>query len=66
MEQQLIDLVGASDGAQKLYSEWVNEARAANLRPETIQRLKRRGVVHTRLDENGQVWIVRGAKPTEA
>lgn len=64
MEEQMINLIGASDGAQKLYSEWVNEARAAGLRPETIQRLKRRSLVHTVLDENGNVWIVRGAKPS--
>lgn len=66
MDDQLIDLVGASNGAEKLYSEWVDAARAAKLRPETIQRLKRKGLVHTRLDEEGNVWIVRGAKPVTA
>lgn len=64
MDEQLVNLVGASDGDAKLYETWVSEARAASLRPETIQKLKRRGLVHTRLGELGEVWIVRGAKPT--
>lgn len=63
MDEQLVSIIGASDGAQKLYTEWVDTARAAKLRPESIQNLKRRGLVHTKLDENGVVWIVRGAKP---
>jgi hypothetical protein len=63
MEQELVNLIGAEDGAQLLYSDWVNQARAANLRPEVIQRLKRKRLVHTILDENGQVFIVRGARP---
>jgi hypothetical protein len=63
MEEQLVSLIGASDGAEKLYSQWVDEARAAKLRPETIQRLKRKGLAYTQLDESGNVWIVRGAKP---
>lgn len=63
MDEQLVSIIGASDGAQKLYTEWVDAARAAKLRPESIQNLKRRGLVHTKLDENGVVWIVRGAKP---
>lgn len=64
MDSQLVDLIGATEGAEKLHAAWVNEARAAGLRPETIQHLKRRGLVYTRLDESGAVWIVRGAKPT--
>ena len=63
MEQGLVDLIGAEDGAQLLYSEWVNQARAANLRPEVIQRLKRKRLVYTILDSEGQVFIVRGARP---
>ena len=63
MEQGLVDLIGAEDGAQMLYSEWVTQARSANLRPEVIQRLKRKRLVYTILDENGQVFIVRGARP---
>lgn len=63
MDEQLVNLIGATDGEAKLYEEWVTEARAASLRPETVQKLKRRGLVHTRLGELGEVWIVRGAKP---
>lgn len=61
--QELLDLIGAADGAERPFDEWVVAARQAGLRPETIQNLKRRGVVHTRLAPDGTVIIVRGAKP---
>lgn len=65
MEEQLVNLIGESDGSEILFDEWVNAARAAKLRPEVIQNLKRRELVYTRLAENGQVWIVRGKKPAQ-
>lgn len=64
MDNELVDLIGAEDGDEMLYADWVSAARAGGLRPESIQNLKRRKRVHTRLDEDGNVWIVRGARPT--
>jgi len=60
---ELLNLIGANEGAQRPFDEWVQEARNQGLQPNMIQRLKRMGVVHTKLDANGQNIIVRGAKP---
>lgn len=63
MEEKLISIIGPSEGASMAFEEWVVQARAAGLRPENIQRLKRQGLVHTVIDENGVVVIVRGQRP---
>lgn len=60
---ELLNAIGASDGARKQFDQWVADARAAGLQPNMIQRLKRLNVVYTELDENGVNWIVRGPKP---
>lgn len=63
MEEQLVALVGSSEGAKRPYAEWVSAAREQGLRPEQIQRLKQRKLVYTELDANMVVWIVRGQRP---
>ena len=60
---ELLNLIGQAEGASKPFEQWVSEARAAKLRPELIQNLKRRGLVHTTFDTNGVTVIVRGARP---
>lgn len=61
--EQLVELIGASDGAERPFDEWRLAALQAGLQPNKIQNLKRRGLVWTRLDENGNHFIVRGARP---
>jgi len=63
MEQQLLDLIGPNDGAEMPFDEWVAQARSAGLRPDVVQKLKRRGTVHTRLTPEGVNMIVRGPRP---
>jgi len=63
LDQQLVNLIGDADGAQKSFDLWRQEAQQAGLNPSGIQNLKRRGLVWTFIAENGQHMIVRGAKP---
>ena len=65
MDDQLVALIGDEDGDEILYTDWVSAARAEGLEPRQIQNLKRRGRVHTRLDEAGNVYIVIGRRPAE-
>lgn len=64
MEEKLLDLIGASDGSEMPFNEWVVAARAAGLRPDLIQKLKRRGSCYTYLKADGQNMIVRGQRPS--
>ena len=62
MDEQLVNLIGASEGAVKEFDAWRLEAVQSGLNPSKIQNLKRRGLVHTRI-ENGVHYIVRGKRP---
>lgn len=64
MEQALVDLIGAEDGAERDFDEWRQAAQAAGLQPSKIQNLKRRGLVWTRITPEGQHVIVRGQRPS--
>lgn len=63
MDQQLVELVGATDGAERDFEEWRQAAQAAGLNPSKIQNLKRRGLIWTRITPEGQHVIVRGQRP---
>lgn len=63
LEQQLVDLVGATEGAERPFDEWRMAVIQEGLNPSKIQNLKRRGLVYTRLDEAGNHFIVRGTRP---
>ena len=64
MDELLVNLVGATEGAERSFDEWRLAALSQGLQPQKIQQLKRRGLVHTRLDPvTGEHFIVRGAKP---
>lgn len=63
MEQQLVDLIGSSDGATMPFEEWRLLVLQKGLNPTKIQNLKRRGLIHTVL-EDGVHYIKRGARPT--
>lgn len=64
---ELLNLIGSGNGAQKPFDQWVQEARAAGLQPNMIQRLKRMGVVYTKIDPaTGQNIIVRGTRPVSS
>jgi hypothetical protein len=60
---QLVELIGAADGAERPFEEWRMAAIQAGLQPNKIQNLKRRGLVWTRIAEDGTHFIVRGARP---
>ncbi len=60
---ELVELVGTSDGAERSFDEWRLAAIQAGLQPSKIQNLKRRGLVWTRIAEDGQHFIVRGVRP---
>lgn len=62
---QLVELIGAVDGASRPFEEWRLAALQAGLQPNKIQNLKRRGLVHTVINPDGAHLIVRGAKPVE-
>jgi len=62
MDEQLVNLIGAAVGANKEFDAWRLEAIQAGLTPSRIQNLKRRGLVHTVI-EDGTHYIVRGARP---
>lgn len=62
MDEQLVDLIGASEGAAKEFDAWRLEAVQAGLNPSKIQNMKRRGLVHTRIVD-GVHEIVRGPRP---
>ena len=64
MEQQLVDLIGETEGSERSFDEWRLAAIQAGLNPSKVQNLKRRGLVWTRLDEAGNHFIVRGARPS--
>jgi len=61
---QLVELVGANAGAERPFDEWRLAAIQAGLQPQSIQNLKRRGLVHTYINAQGVNMIKRGAKPT--
>ena len=63
MPNELVDLVGASDGAERPFDEWRLAAIQAGLQPQSIQNLKRRGLVWTYINAQGVNMIVRGVRP---
>lgn len=62
--QELVGIL-SEHGGKMLFSDWVAEGRARGLRVDLIQNLKRLGLVHTELDDEGQHWIVAGSKNVE-
>lgn len=48
------------------FSAFVSAARAAGLRPDTWVRLKHQGLLHTRIGEDGTLYIAAGAAEVEA
>lgn len=65
MEQQLVDLIGANEGAIMPFEEWRLLVLQKGLNPTKIQNLKRRGLIHTVLVD-GVHYIKRGARPVES
>jgi len=63
MLNALVDLIGSTDGAERPFDEWRLSAIQAGLQPQSIQNLKRRGLVYTYLTPAGVNMIVRGARP---
>jgi hypothetical protein len=64
MPDKLVDLIGTSDGSERPFDEWRMAAIQAGLQPNSIQNLKRRGLVYTYLTAEGVNMIVRGTRPT--
>ena len=64
MPDKLVDLIGTSDGSERPFDEWRMAAIQAGLQPNSIQNLKRRGLVWTYLKPDGTNTIVRGTRPT--
>lgn len=64
MIDQLVDLIGASEGSERPFDAWRMAANQAGLQPSSIQNLKRRGLVWTYLKPDGTNTIVRGTRPT--
>lgn len=64
MDEQLVALIGESEGAVMEFDAWRLAAVQEGLNPSKIQNLKRRGLVHTRIVD-GVHEIVRGARPAE-
>jgi len=62
MVEEMLALIQNAGGFMPLES-WIEQVRAAGLRPDLLQRLKRQGLVHTtRVD--GEHSVIRlGAKP---
>jgi hypothetical protein len=63
LDTQLVELIGAAEGAERDFDEWRQAAQAAGLNPSKIQNLKRRGLIYTRITPEGQHIIVRGQRP---
>lgn len=63
LDEQLVALIGATDGAERDFNEWRSAAQQAGLNPSKIQNLKRRGLIWTRITEAGVHMIVRGTRP---
>lgn len=63
MDEQLIGLIGESDGAERTFDDWRMLALQQGLQPQKIQNLKRRGLVYTYLNAEGVNMIVRGQRP---
>lgn len=66
MAIELVELIGASDGASKPFEQWRLEALQAGLQPGKIQNLKRGGYLHTRINPDGTHVIVRGKDPNKS
>lgn len=64
MPEQLVNLIGSTVGSERLFEEWRLAAIQAGLQPATIQMLKRRGLVWTRIAPDGTHLIVRGERPS--
>lgn len=64
MPNELVDLIGSTEGSERSFDEWRMAAIQAGLQPSSIQNLKRRGLVYTYLTTEGVNMIVRGTRPT--
>ena len=63
MPDQLVNLIGTTAGSERPFDEWRMAAIQAGLQPQSIQNLKRRGLVYTYLKPDGTNTIVRGTRP---
>jgi hypothetical protein len=65
MVDEMLALIQNNGGLMPLET-WIEQVRAAGLRPDLLQRMKRQGLVHTtRVD--GEHSVIRlGAKPAPA
>lgn len=56
---ELVSFLEAS--GELLFSDFVVQARSAGLRPELWVRAKHNGLLHTRIDAAGNLYIAAGA-----
>ena len=64
MPNELVDLIGSTEGSERPFDEWRMAAIQAGLQPQSIQNLKRRGMVWTYINAEGVNTIVRGQRPS--
>ena len=62
MVDEMLALIENAGGSMPL-EEWITAVRAAGLRPDLVQRLKRQGLVHTTRVEGERSVIRLGGKP---
>lgn len=63
MPNELVDLIGTAEGSERPFDEWRMAAIQAGLQPQSIQNLKRRGLVYTYINAQKVNTIVRGTRP---
>lgn len=63
MEQDLLAIIGENEGDEMPFDEWRLAALQQGLQPQSIQKMKRRGLVYTELRPDGSHVIIRGQRP---